>query len=269
MSGFNVQVLWTFGETALIWVPTRHRPARISLKTAHMIRKISMGAVSGTSTMSVTVVVTNYLRLANVQRLIDVLYKQTVTPTIFVWDNSPTQDFNDPRVSWLIRSSKNAYCVPRWWMAIHAETDFVLVHDDDLMPLHPKVLAWTLEAAAKIAPFAVGATGVILKRHLGYWQSQHVGLRSMRIRHDVRVDIVKGCYFCCPTQRLTKVGHLDLDTEDDIAVSAKLGNGLEQPHQILSKLQNCFELLPEGEEARQRRPNHRTARDAARWQFFR
>jgi hypothetical protein len=219
--------------------------------------------------MSVTVVVTNYLRLTNVQRLMDALYKQTVIPTIFVWDNSPTQDFNDSRVSWIIRSSKNARCVPRWWMASQAETDFVLIHDDDLMPSHPNVLAWTLDAAAKIAPFAVGATGVVLKHRLGYWQSQHVGLRATRIRHDVRVDIVKGCYFCCPTPRLTRVGHLNLDTEDDIAVSARLGNGWKQPHQVLSRLQHCFELLPEGEEARKRRANHRAARDAARWQFFR
>src|SRR5215510_2961873 len=114
--------------------------------------------------MSLTVVVTNYLRPANVTRLIDTIRAQTLQARIFVWDNSPTHDFDDPRVDWLIRSSLNARCAARWWMASQAETDFVLVHDDDLMPSNPKVLAWTLDAAAKIAPFAIGATGVILKR---------------------------------------------------------------------------------------------------------
>jgi len=104
---------------------------------------------------------------------------------------------------------------------------------------------------------------------IGYWQAQHVGLRNTRIRHDVRVDIIKGRYFCCPTPRLAKVGYLDLDTEDDIAVSARLGNGLQQPHHVLAKLQHRFEFLPEGAEARKRRANHRAARAAARWQFFR
>ena len=97
--------------------------------------------------MSLTVVVTNYLRAANVARLIDAIRAQTLQATIFVWDNSPAQDFDDPRVDWLIRSSRNARCAARWWMASHAETDFVLVHDDDLMPSNSNVFAWTVDAA--------------------------------------------------------------------------------------------------------------------------
>ena len=130
--------------------------------------------------MSLTVVVTNYLRSANVTRLIDAIRAQTLQATIFVWDNSPAQDFDDPRVDWLIRSSRNAQCTARWWMASHAETDFVLVHDDDLMPSNPNVLAWTVDAAAHHAPFAVGASGVVLNRDLGYWHSRHVGVRAGR-----------------------------------------------------------------------------------------
>jgi len=218
--------------------------------------------------MSVTIVITNYLRPANVARLIDALNRQTVVPTIFVWDNSPAKDFHDPRVDWIIHSSKNAHCTPRWWMASHAETDFVLIHDDDLMPSHSKVLAWTLEAAAKAAPFAVGAAGVILKRNTGYWKSRHVGLRAKLIRQDMRVDIVKGFYFCCPAPQLAKVDYMELDTEDDIAVSAKLGEGFRHPHLILSELRRSFELLPEGEGARKNRCHHRRAREAARQRFF-
>jgi len=217
--------------------------------------------------MSLTVVVTNYLRPANVTRLIDAIRTQTVEATIFVWDNSPAQDFDDPRVDWLIRSSKNARCTARWWMASHASTDFVLVHDDDLVPSDPKVLAWTLDAAMHNAPFALGASGVVLKRNLGYWQSRHVGVRAGPIRRDMRVDIVKGFYFCCPKVQVARVGYLDLDGEDDIAVSATLGGGLARRHLVLARLQSSFALLQE-EGARKHRRGHRTAREIARRRFF-
>lgn len=218
--------------------------------------------------MSVTIVITNYLRPDNVVRLIDALCNQTVAPTIFVWDNSPTGEFDDPRVDWMIRSSRNARCTPRWWMASHAQTDFVLVHDDDLMPAHSQVLARTLDAAMKVAPFAVGATGVILQNNHGYWESKHVGLRAKKIRQDKRVDIVKGCYFCCPPARLADIGYLELDAEDDIAVSAKLCDGHKHPHLVVAELRNSFELLREGNGARKARPDHRAAREGARKKFF-
>ena len=96
------------------------------------------------------------------------------------------------------------------------ETDFVLVHDDDLMPSNPNVFAWTVDAATHNTPFAVGASGVVVNRALGYWHSQHVGLRSASIRRDVRVDIVKGMYFCCAAVQLARVGYLDLDGESGI-----------------------------------------------------
>ena len=218
--------------------------------------------------MSVTIVITNYLRADNVARLIDTLSKQTVEPTIFVWDNSPAGNFYHPRIDWMIHSSKNARCTARWWMASHAQTDFVIIHDDDLMPAHPRVLARTLDAATSVAPFASGAAGVVLKNSSDYWESKHVGLRAKAIPRDTKVDIVKGCYFCCPAARLAKIGHLDLDDEDDIAVSAKLGDRRKHPHLVIAELQTSFELLQEGEGARKDRPQHRAAREIARRQFF-
>ena len=218
--------------------------------------------------MSLTVVLANYSRPENVRRLIQALRQQTLKPTLFVWDNSPEQDCDDACIDWLIRSSRNAKCSPRWWMASHADTDFVLIHDDDLLPSHPKVLAGTLEAAAKTAPFAVGAAGVILEGGSGYWLSRHVGVRADYVDDDARVDIVKGCYFCCPTVQLEKVDYLELDAEDDIAVSAKLGNGISQPHTVLADLQNDLQLLPEGEYSRKTRKSHRAARQAACWKYF-
>jgi hypothetical protein len=219
--------------------------------------------------MSLTVVLANYMRSQNVRRLIQALSQQTVKPTLFVWDNSSDHDCDDPRIDWLIRSSQNAKCSPRWWMASHANTDFVLIHDDDLLPSHPMALGRTLDAAVKIAPFAVGAAGVIVDSASGYWLSRHVGVRATYVDQDTQVDIVKGCYFCCPTIRLRELGYLELDSEDDIIASAKLGNNQSRPHLVLADLQNNLQLLPEGEFSRKTRPCHRTAREAARRKYFR
>lgn len=218
--------------------------------------------------MSLTVVLTNYLRTPHLHRVVDGLLKQTVRPTIFVWDNSPKQDFDDPRVSWIIRSSRNAQCAPRWWMAGHAKTDFVLIHDDDLMATDSRVLAWTLESASKAAPFGVGATGVILKEGKGYWESRHVGLRSGHATADTHVDILKGCYFCAPTEELASLECLALEEEDDIAVSARLGKKIVRPHLVAAQLQEYVKFIPQGNEARKFRKEHRAARDAARWRWF-
>lgn len=199
--------------------------------------------------------------------ILERLRAQSLETTIFVWDNSPAQDFDDPRVDWIVRSSRNARCAARWWMAAQAQTDFVLVHDDDLAPSDPAVLADTLEGAARAAPFAVGASGVILAGH-SYWKSEHVGVRARAIQADTAVDIVKGFYFCCPTARLRTLGALNLDAEDDIAVSAWLSNDFQRPHRILHRLQKRFSLLPEHGAARRRRRGHRAARDTARYRLF-
>jgi hypothetical protein len=219
--------------------------------------------------MSLTVVVTNYRRPENVAAVIAALSTQTVKPTIFVWDNSPAQDFDHPGVDWIIRSSRNARCSARWWMASHASTDFVLVHDDDLAAGNPRVLALTLDAAQNTAPFAVGAAGVALGAGKGYWRSQHVGVRARAVRRDTGVDIVKGCFFCSTSRELSRLGHLELDAEDDIAVSAMLARGRSRPHVVAAKLRDALVLLPDVEGARKRRRGHRAARELACRKFFR
>jgi hypothetical protein len=61
---------------------------------------------------------------------------------------------------------------------------------------------------------------------------------------------------------------LDLDGEDDIAVSAKLGGGVARPHLVAASLRPSLVLLQEGEGARKQRRNHRAVRETARRRFF-
>jgi len=111
--------------------------------------------------------------------------------------------------------------------------------------------------------------GVALGAGKGYWRSQHVGVRARAVRRDTGVDIVKGCFFCSPSRELSRLGHLELDAEDDIAVSAMLARGRSRPHVVAATLRDALVLLPDVEGARKRRLGHRAAREAACRNFFR
>src|SRR5918912_2491772 len=214
--------------------------------------------------MSVTVVITNYCRQDNLPLIIDALWRQTLRPTVFVGDNSSAQDFRDGRVAWMIRSSTNARCAPRWWMASHAVTDFIIIHDDDLAPRDEFVVADAVDAAGVRAPFLVGASGVVLREHEPYSDCLHVGLESRSIDSDTPVDIVKGRFTCGPTNVIAEMGHIDLDAEDDIIVSAVLGRGLVAPHVVPLSLSSRFSELPRGSFERERRPDHMLRREKTR-----
>jgi hypothetical protein len=218
--------------------------------------------------MSVTVISCNYVRAENLNQLIDVLSRQTLKPQIFVWDNSPTQDFNNSSVDWLIHSSNNAKCAPRWWMAAHATTEFVIIHDDDLIPKDKAVIARTVDAAIACNQFAVGAAGVLLERGKPYEECKHYGLQSRPVQQDTNVDIIKGRYFCSSTELIRELGHMELDAEDDIIASAILAKGVRAAHTIPISLMDSFIELPRGSYEREKRTDHRALRERTRLRYF-
>lgn len=213
--------------------------------------------------MDLTVVLTNYLRPANITIILEALATQTVPHRLFVWDNSPEGTFPKGRADWLVRSSHNAKCSARWWLAARAETPWVLVMDDDLVPSDPRVLADTVGKLQEHAPAAVGAAGVVLNPTKTYTECHHVGREGVRIESDTRVEILKGRYFALSTARLESLGFLPVDVEDDIAVSATLGGGI-----VVSWMQDRFRELPTGGESWCRRPAHKQSREAARRKWF-
>jgi len=212
--------------------------------------------------MQMTVVLTHYLRPGNVQAILRSLASQTLTHQLFVWDNSPENSFSG-RADWVIRSSRNAMCTARWWLAAHAETPWVMVMDDDLVPADNHVLADLLEKLAEHSPAPVGAAGVRLNPSMPYGKCPRFGVNCARISADTKVDIVKGRLFATSPVRLERVGFLSLGDEDDIAVSAELGGGV-----VIPWLQDRLRDLPTGEEAWSRRPEHFQSREAARRRYF-
>lgn len=218
--------------------------------------------------MSVTVISCNYVRDENLNQLIEVLSRQTLRPQIFVWDNSPAQDFYHSSVDWIIHSSNNAKCAPRWWMAAHATTEFVIVHDDDLIPKDKAVIARTVDAAIACNQFAVGASGVLLEKGKSYDECKHYGQQCRPVQQDTKVDIIKGRYFCTSTARVRELGHMELDAEDDIIASAVLAKGKQAPHTIPVSLMNSFIELPRGSYEREQRADHMAIRERTRLMYF-
>jgi hypothetical protein len=212
--------------------------------------------------MEITVVLTNYLRQTNMPAILAALAAQTVPHRLFAWDNSPDQSFEARQADWIVRSSLNAKCGARWWLAAHADTPWVVVLDDDLLPADERVLADTL---AKLVEHrsAIGATGVILDPQKTYAECQHVGLGVKPITVDTRVDIVKGRYLAVATEKLRPLPYMPLECDDDIILSAALGGGV-----IAESLQQRFRELPTGPEARVQRPTHSQSRETSRRQYL-
>lgn len=207
--------------------------------------------------MSITVVITNWKRPENLDRILAALYFQDGGCELAVWDNSKQGGLAGYRgVGYVGRSGQNEGCAARWRIARYATTPYVLVMDDDLLPKDPRVLIDTI-AALRQYNRPVGYTGVLLDPTATYHRSQHVG-GSHALEGDTEVDILKGRYVAMPTELLRTLPEIHHEG-DDIQVSGCLGGGV-----VLASLQGRFEELPTGEESMHRRPSHKKLREKAR-----
>ena len=80
----------------------------------------------------VTVLLMNYKRRENLNKIILALKSQTIPCEIFVWNNAP-EPFVHADVDWVLNSSDNVRCWPRWLMGTFAKNDYIMSHDDDLL----------------------------------------------------------------------------------------------------------------------------------------
>lgn len=202
------------------------------------------------TTPSITVVLTNYLRPHNVERILEALSGQSLSHRLFVFDNSPSGTYRW-KADWLLRSTPSLPPAARWWMASQAETEFVVCLDDDLTFADEDVLATTVDALREWESSAIGATGVRLVPGQSYCHGQHYGLATRPITEDTQVDIIKGRYFATPTVHLRGLPFLPLECEDDIIVSAAMETKV-----VSQDLQGRFVELPTGNESRWKRGEH-------------
>jgi len=158
----------------------------------------------------VTVLLLNWQRPENIGPLLDTLANQTVEPKIILWNNAgpssirfrtgnpdaggrralPLQPIEqDPRVWLVVNSSENLGCMPRWWLASLADTEFVCAIDDDLMPADEKVLEDAMQVCDEKCPEGiVGFFGWERVEGKHYKGARHINGSGK----DRRVDLVKG-----------------------------------------------------------------------------
>lgn len=208
----------------------------------------------------ITVLLLNHRRPENIPIILDSIGQQTCKADIFLWDNS-NSDWEDSRVTWRIRSSKNGYCWPRWFMASQAETPYFVTLDDDICFSQSGVLSTIVDLLdnAKHKDQLIGPEGVRLSNGCPYFPLYVGRVRRQVPPNDVSssvhfhnvdidqpVDIIKGRSLAGRTDviRQLPLWHADGLLCDDIVLSGLVSRGRPCHHLVPSDLANCFVDLP-------------------------
>jgi GT2 family glycosyltransferase len=176
-----------------------------------------------------TILLLNWKRPQNLPHIIASIERQSKRPNIFLWNNGTR--FEDPRVDWIVDSSRNKRCWPRWTIGAMADTDFVCSLDDDLALGDDRILEDLLHYLKSLdePDRLVGASGVILQPAKSYEHCHHVKPES---DNDIAVDIVKGKLLACRRDALRSIEMVSETREDDIAISGLAARGRRRHHRI-------------------------------------
>lgn len=221
--------------------------------------------------MRLTACLLHYRRPHNMPQVIESLMRQTHRPRIFIWNNSgePCGTWAQ-HADWLVDSSENKACLPRWWMAAQSPDDLIVMLDDDLALVDNRVLGDAVDAQLRYGePNSImGAWGVAFTHHR-YDGCEHVESRNVPAPYDyLPVDMVKGRFMVLHRRPLQELPlHSALINEDDIAINGMLADGQPERHKVLRMLGGRFKELP-APAAWSRRPGHEDSRQLARERFF-
>lgn len=255
-----------------------------------------------------TICLLNYRRKENYTRIIPALASQSVRPRIFLWNNGEKFSGDEPflgHVDWLVESTENRRCWPRWWMGSAAETDYVCSWDDDLLPLDDSLFQDVIAVYEELGlTGAVGPFGVEFDPNEPYqtcWHhkagkmsgrlteddyrevaltakreqqqlKRHLRQKRLRTIHHA-VDMIKGRHLLLPRRQLDKVRMWEPATpEDDIVLCGSIAEGKAGCHTVLGLYQNRFEDLDTEEAdmsaAISRQSDHYARRQHARKLYF-
>jgi hypothetical protein len=208
-----------------------------------------------------TLLLLNWRRPENLERVLQSIDRQTIRPKIFLWNNGV--HFKHPLIDWQVSSSQNKRCWPRWFMGAMAETNYVCSLDDDFAFGDERVLEDLMQYLESLdnPDRAVGAAGVILDPRLPYGRCRHID-RPPQV--DTSVDIVKGKLLACMTSALKSTAILGAVREDDIAISGMLARGRPQFHRVAGLFCNRMVWLPEMGLGMCQEPEHQKLREEAR-----
>lgn len=209
----------------------------------------------------ITVGILNFKRAFNMKQIIGSIRSQTIKSEIFVWDNSGNFD-QEEDVDWVVRSNRNEYCWPRWFMLASANTKYCMTLDDDmcLSKLSSlEIITKSLDESS-FDEEIVGPEGVIMEEGAGYFPVYPPPFYRSRVPPGYRsslhllagdidrnVDVVKGRCMAMRTQALRSELPIVVGRDvvcDDIAVSAFLGNGKRCAHRVPARFKDIFIDLP-------------------------
>jgi len=230
---------------------------------------------------SVTVLLLNWQRPENIGPILGCLAAQTARPKIVLWNNgdpiSVSSDKGPPMplerhqlVSHVVRSSKNLGCMPRWWLAAQADTEFVCSLDDDLLLADPRVLEDAMEAQRTLCPNGiVGFFGWEPVPGKSYKDARHIN--GAADGKDRRVDLIKGRFMVFQTRLLQRVllahpaltGQADMLRRcDDVYLNFSIGQGERAAHLVPGALGKRWkEIRDEQGRGLESQPGHWEERD--------
>lgn len=216
-----------------------------------------------------TVCLLNWKRPENISAVIRSVSSQVPRPDVFLWNNGP--DIESEGVDWYVRSSLNKRCWPRWFMARHAETEFVCVLDDDVAFGDMRVLQDMVDLLVSQGSqrTIVGPCGVTLRDGVSYKAGDHVHPFRGGFT-DGRCDVIKGKCMLLWRDAVSSIEFpedLNEDCDDDIVVSALIARGRRGQHICAASLGPRFDLLPEPY-ALKNQPEHWQRRTACCNRYF-
>lgn len=219
---------------------------------------------------TITVCLTNWARPDNLKKIIDLISSQKIKTSIFLWNNG--NDFYHPNIDWVIHSSVNKICGPRWYMASNADTEYVCILDDDLFFTDDEILSDIVKIAENMSDSTIlGPTGVKLVKDKGYAESEHLYSFKVETSINISCDIIKGSMMFLRTKSLKekiKLNIFEYYRDEDIVVSAMLADGNLNRHLCLTSFGRRFYSLGNDEHALWRKEGHMEARNDTCKKFF-
>lgn len=199
-----------------------------------------------------TGILLNWKRPQHVHNILHTLKGQA---ELWVWNNGPPTFF--PGADVTINSSQNLLSYPRWLMASLVRTEFIFVHDDDLL-LDFRISECEKYMETLPADTILGVEGVKLRDGKGYWDGIHYSPNATGM-----VDVVKGRFIFLRSEFLQKVmlKNGPYTRGDDIYISSF------SRHKELPEFMKIKEL-PTGSEGLSFRPEHMSQRAKAFDRYF-
>jgi len=216
-----------------------------------------------------------FRRTTQLAQILTALRRQQPPVRIWLWNNNPEPLRPDLAAvpDWLVNSSQNRLCPPRWWLAGQATTRYVLIPDDDLLPA-TKTAVTSLVAHCEPGRL-VGPFGATLRGR--YRDRIDVGSKDT----PQLVDVIKGRCMAGLTNtirevlpwsgvlqaRIRSLADYDDGCEDDLSMCGAVSEGHFGRHLIPAGIASDWRDLPEGSESLSRRADHiaRRERVAERW----